>query len=73
MDQQKTRDGKPYAPYRYEQLVNERYFITKNTHITYSDTGKLTPIEREYIIKYIADEIKKTKEMTEQMQNKMNK
>jgi len=69
LDQQKTKDGKPYAPYRFESLVNERYFITKNTHITYSDTGKLTPVERNYIIKYIADEIKK---MNEQMKEKMS-
>ena len=73
MDPQKTRDGKPYGPVRYEELVRERYLISKRANISYSESGKLTPTERKYITKYVVDEINKEKELTEQYRsNKRN-
>ena len=70
MDPQKTRDGKPYGPVRYEELVKERYLISKTINTSYADVGKLTPIERKYIISYIIDEFKKQKEQLEELKNK---
>ena len=70
MDQPKTKDGKPYGPVRYEQLVYERYIISKATHTSYLDTGKLTPKEREYIIKYVLDEKKMQDDAIKEIQNK---
>lgn len=62
MDPQLTRDNKPYGPVRYKELVTERYIISKVSHTSYIDAGQLTPREREYITKYITDEIKKNED-----------
>lgn len=72
MDPQLTNDGKPYGPWRYKELVRERYYISKTINTSYSDTGQLTPIEREYILEFIADEIMMAKKKAEEIkaQNK---
>lgn len=71
LDLQKTKDGKPYGPIRYEEIVKERYLISKWIHTSYNDVGKLTPLERKYILKYIIDEFNKEKEKLESLkQNK---
>lgn len=72
MDPQKTRDGKPYGPIRYEELVKERYLISKIINTSYADTGKLTPIERKYILNYIIEEFNKEKERFDNL-TKQNK
>lgn len=66
LDPQLTSDGKPYGPYRYKQIVKERYWISKNINTSYNDAGKLTPTEREYLLEFIADEIKQTNKLIEQ-------
>lgn len=65
-----TSDGKPYAPIRFENLIQERYLISKRTNTSYLDTGKLTPRERTQIVKYILDEIKKENESLQSLSNK---
>lgn len=71
MDPQLTKDGKPYGPVRYEELVKERYMISKMINTSYGDTGKLTPIERKYIIKYIVDEWNKKVEQEKEQLDKL--
>ena len=74
MDPQLTRDGKPFGPIRYEELVKERYLISKMINTSYRDTGKLTPLERKYIVKYIVDEWnKKAEQEKEQLEKLKNK
>lgn len=72
MDPQLTNDGKPYGPWRYKELVRERYYISKTINTSYSDTGQLTPIEREYILEFITEEIMMAKKKAEEIkaQNK---
>ena len=65
LDPQKTNDGKPYGPIKYKEIVKERWLIAKNSNISYSDTGDMTPTERYYILEFISDEIKKTNEALE--------
>ncbi len=66
-----TKDNKPYAPVRYKELVKERYLISKNIHTSYSDVGKMTPIERSYILEFISDEIKRSQKLIdEQISNR---
>lgn len=60
-----TKDGQPYGPIRYKQLVKECYLITKNTGTTYSDVLKMTPTERMYFLEFMAEEVKKSKELIE--------
>lgn len=67
MDPQLTNDGKPYGPWRYKELVRERYYISKTINTSYSDTGQLTPIEREYILEFITEEIMMAKKKAEEI------
>ena len=65
MDPQLTKDGKPYGPARFKELVKERYLISKNMNTSYEEVGRMTPIERKYIIEFMVDEIKREKELIE--------
>lgn len=64
-DPAETSDGEPYGPIRFRQIVQENYIINKNCHIPYGDVLKMTPIERQYILTFLSDEIKKTNEEIE--------
>lgn len=69
-----TKNGKPYGPFRFKEIVRERYLISKNMNTSYNEVGKITPIERSYLIEFIADEVKRSNEIIEQRkQQKMKK
>ena len=72
LDPQKTKDGEPYAPIRYQEIVRERYFITKNSGISYDDTGKMTPTERGLYCSFILEEFEKTKQVMDEAREKAN-
>ena len=40
---------------------------------SYNDIGKITPTERQYLIEFIADEIKRSKELVKEEINKRKK
>lgn len=63
-----TNDGKPLGPSRYKEIVKEAYLISKSIHTPYSDILKMTPLEREYMLEFIAEEINKTQEYIKQKQ-----
>lgn len=69
MDPQLTNDGKPYGPFRYKEIVRERWFISKNINTSYNDLGKITPRERDYLIDFIIDEQKRTSEYIKKQKN----
>lgn len=73
LDPQLTKDGKPYGPWRYKEIVKERYLISKNINTSYNEIGKITPVERKYLIEFLAEEIKKSKELAEQAKQKRSK
>ena len=50
----------------------ERYFISKNINTSYNDIGKITPIEREYLIEFIVDEQKQTKKRLDEIKQQRN-
>jgi len=52
-----TSEGKPYGPERYKEIVKERYYIAKQGNISYADTAKMTPQERDLIMKYIIEDL----------------
>ena len=60
-----TSDGHPYGPVRYKQIVNERYLIAKHGNISYADTSNITPLERQYILEFITDELQRQHDMYE--------
>lgn len=77
LDQQYDEKGKPLGPEKYKEIVKERYFIAKHSHISYDDTGKMTPRERDYIQEFIVDDLKKqsdyVKSITQEMQQNKGK
>ena len=77
LDQQYDDKGKPLGPEKYKEIVKERYFIAKHSHISYDDTGKMTPRERDYIQEFIVDDLKRqqdyVKNMTQEMRTKGGK
>lgn len=46
----------PYAPKRYKEIVQECYLLSKNLNTSYTDTMKLTPLERNYLIQLLAQD-----------------
>lgn len=63
-------DGRPYGPVRYEELVKERYLISKTINTSYSDTGSMTPTERNYILRYMLDEMKQQEEKLKELKER---
>ena len=61
-----TEDGQPYGPARYKRIVQECYLISKNMNTSYSDVLKLTPKEREYLIKFLLEDYDEKKKVVEQ-------
>lgn len=70
LDPELTSDGKPYAPFRFKEIIRERYIITKNTNTSYGDIGNMTPTERAYMLEFIGDDFKKNAELVEQYKQK---
>lgn len=73
LDPQKTKDGKPYGPERFKQIVKERYLISKHTNSSYFDTGSITPTERDLLLQFISEDLQKTKEAIEKSEEKVKK
>lgn len=73
LDPQLTKEGNPYGPERYKEIVKERYYISKNINTSYNEVGKMTPTERYYIIEFINQELKKQEEFIRESKNKSKK
>ena len=77
LDQQQTKDGQPYGPIRYKEIVKECYLISRNTSTSYSEILNMTPLERHYILEFLIDEDKANKKMieerTKELQSKRGK
>lgn len=72
MDPLLTFDGKPYGPVRYEQIVEERYLISKHIHTSYLDLASVTPLERKYILEFIKRDIERDNEIREKYNKQLN-
>lgn len=70
LDPRLTEDGKPYAPFRYRELVRECYIITKNCNTSYTDVMNITPKEKNIILEIINSEAEKLKRLKEDLQDK---
>ena len=63
------KDGKPYGPELYKELVRESYIITKNTNTSYTDLMNITPTERKYLLEFIKEEFEQVQKLrNEQME-----
>lgn len=66
-----TKEGKPYAPYRYKQIVTECYYLSKNCNTSYTDLMKITPLERRYMLELLNKEAEKMQEAREEAKAKL--
>lgn len=62
LDPLTTSDGKPYAPVRFKEIVKECYLISKNCNTSYTDVLTITPAEKNYMLEFIAEEMKSAEE-----------
>jgi hypothetical protein len=63
-----TKDGKRYGPQRYKQLIQQCYIISKNCNTPYTDIrDKLTPTEKNELLRLIKEEDDRNKEHLKQM------
>lgn len=63
LDPMLTKDGQPFGPVRFREIVKECYVLAKNIGTSYNDILEITPLERRYLINLLYDESQKTKEM----------
>ena len=75
MDRQLTNDGKPYAPFRYKEIVKECYLISREINTSYTDLMNITPREKNYILEFIRERAEREKEAIEKarMEREMSK
>ena len=53
LDPQLSKDGTPFGPKRYKEIVKECWYISDNLNTSYSDVLKLSYQERVYLIECI--------------------
>lgn len=57
-----TSDGKPFGPVRYKEIANEKYLVTKFCNTSYADVASMPPREREYLLEFILNDLKRERE-----------
>lgn len=70
LDPQLTSDGQPYGPFRYKQIMKDCWYITKHIHTSYNEILKISPNERDILIEFISNDIRKHNEEMEEILNK---
>lgn len=66
-------EGKPFGPWRYNEIIKECYFISKHINTSYTDLMDVTPLERKALMTNIQDEIKRQNELYEEAKRKKNR
>lgn len=71
LDPVKTSDGRLYAPLRYKRILQDVYFITRNTNIEYQSVMNMSVTEREYIMSFIIEEAQNIKKKNDEIQREL--
>lgn len=71
LDPKTTSKGEPYGPWRYKQIVQELYLISKNCNTSYTDLLDITITEKGYLLQFIADEIERSNEAMEKQKQEL--
>ena len=58
----------PFGMVRYGEIVKERYYLAKHGNIPYVDSGKMTPQERDLVLKYIIEDLQTQQNLINQQQ-----
>ena len=67
LDPQISNDGTPYGPKRFKELVQECWYISDNTHTSYTDVLDLSFQERFFLIGFIKEKQEATKKAIEEI------
>jgi hypothetical protein len=67
LDPQISKEGKPYGPKRYKEIVKECWYISDQLHTSYTDVLDLSFQERLYLIECINDKQVATQKAVEQL------
>lgn len=65
-----TSDSKKYCIERYKELTRGRYLISKYCNTSYNDVGDISPLERDYIIGFITEELERQQKAYEEAKNR---
>lgn len=70
-----SKDGKPYGPKRFKEIVKECWFISSQLNTSYTDVLDISVQERVYLAECIHDKLEATNKAIEEVKqkNKMNK
>ena len=52
-----------YAPKRFRDIAKERYLISKHINTSYEDTKDISPLERNYLLEFIVEDLERQKAM----------
>lgn len=58
---------------RFKDVARERYLISKHTNTSFNDTQYMSPVEREFVLEFIMEELQKQKEIMDAAKEKANK
>lgn len=72
LDPPSTDNGES-AQKRYKDIVMERYVISKHTNTTYCDSEGITPTERQLILSFIEEDLRRQNEMYEKVKSQMDR
>jgi hypothetical protein len=61
LDPPQSNDGTPYGPKRYKEIVKECWYISDQTHTSYTDVLDMSFIERAILIDLIHEKQEATK------------
>ena len=73
LDPQLTKDGKPFGPARYKEIVKECWWISDQLNTSYTDVLDLAFQDRIYLIECIKEKQDETKKAIDQIQQQREK
>lgn len=68
MDPQVDKNGNPYGPKRFKEIVKECWYISDNLHTSYADVLDMSFQERFYLIELINEKQENTRKAIEAKQ-----
>ena len=72
LDPQTSKDGKPYGPARFKEIVKECWFISDQISTSYTDVLDMSVQERIYLGECIQEKLDATHKAIEDIKNKNN-
>lgn len=67
-----SKDGKPYGPKRFKELVRECWFISDHLHTSYTEVLDLSVTERLQLAECISEKLEAQKRALDEIKAKNN-